>query len=247
MKKLEVIASSLESLEEAIAGGADRIELCVNLFCGGTTPSAALVLEAVKRSPIPINLLIRPRTGDFCYSRSEIELICKEIEFAKENGISGIVCGFLLPDGNVDKELTELIVQLAKPMTFTFHRAFDICKNPEKALEDIIDVGCSHLLTSGQANTAIEGFDLLKKIVQLANDRIIVMPGSGVNEQNILKLTETGAKEFHMSASVNKNSTFKYINNKVALSDNPLRDNKIQTASREKVAEVKRILGGVEN
>jgi len=239
---LEVIATSLESLKAAVDGGADRIELCSNLFCGGTTPSAALIQSAVAYSEIPVHVLIRPRPGDFCYSKDEMNLICRDIEFAKQTGAAGIVCGFLLPDGNIDKDITALIVQLAAPMSVTFHRAFDVCCNPVQGLEDIIEAGCRRLLTSGQKNTAFEGRDMIIQLVKQAGDRIIIMPGSGVSADNIVQVKETGAHEFHMSGSVNRDSASTFYNDKVLLSDNPVRDSVIQTTSKEKVAAVKQLL-----
>jgi len=239
---LEVIATSLESLKAAVDGGADRIELCSNLFCGGTTPSAALIQSAVAYSGIPVHVLIRPRPGDFCYSKDEMNLICRDIEFVKQSGAAGIVCGFLLPDGQIDKDITALIVELAAPMSVTFHRAFDVCCDPAQGLEDIIEAGCQRLLTSGQRNTAFEGRDLIQQMVKQAGDRIIIMPGSGVNADNILQLKETGAHEFHMSGSVNRDSVSTYYNDKVLMSDNPVRDSVIQTTSKDKVAAVKQLL-----
>lgn len=240
--RLEVVATSLESLESAIEGGADRIELCSNLFCGGTTPSAGLIQAAISESSVPVHVLIRPRPGDFCYNKAEMNLICRDIEFAKQSGAAGIVCGFLLPDGNIDKEITELIAELASPLSVTFHRAFDVSRDPFQALEDIIEAGCQRLLTSGQKNTAIEGRDLISQLVKHAGDRIIIMPGSGVNADNIQQLKETGAHEFHMSGSVNRDSASIYYNDKVLLSDNPVRDSVIQMTSKEKVAAVKQFL-----
>ncbi len=240
--RLEVVATSLESLESAIEGGADRIELCSNLFCGGTTPSAGLIQAAISESSVPVHILIRPRPGDFCYNKAEMNLICRDIEFAKQSGAAGIVCGFLLPDGNIDKEITELIAELASPLSVTFHRAFDVSRDPFQALEDIIEAGCQRLLTSGQKNTAIEGRDLISQLVKHAGDRIIIMPGSGVNADNIQQLKETGAHEFHMSGSVNRDSASIFYNDKVLLSDNPVRDSVIQMTSKEKVAAVKQFL-----
>ena len=240
--RLEVVATSLESLESAIEGGADRIELCSNLFCGGTTPSAGLIQAAISESSVPVHILIRPRPGDFCYNKAEMNLICRDIEFAKQSGAAGIVCGFLLPDGNIDKEITELIAELASPLSVTFHRAFDVSRDPFQALEDIIEAGCQRLLTSGQKNTAIEGRDLISQLVKHAGDRIIIMPGSGVNADNIQQLKETGAHEFHMSGSVNRDSASIFYNDKVLLSDNPVRDSVIQMTSKDKVAAVKRLI-----
>lgn len=236
---LEVIATSLESLESALEGGADRIELCSNLFCGGTTPSAGLIQAVMSESSVPVHVLIRPRAGDFAYSKSEMNVICRDIEFVKQCGAAGIVCGFLLLDGHIDKEITALIVELAAPLSVTFHRAFDVCRDPLLGLEDLIEAGCHRLLTSGQRNTAFEGRDLITHLVKQAGDRIIIMPGSGVNAENILQLKETGAHEFHMSGTVNRDPSCTYSNDRVLMSDNPVRDRMIQTTSAEKVLAVK--------
>ncbi|PKP01126.1 MAG: copper homeostasis protein CutC [Bacteroidetes bacterium HGW-Bacteroidetes-6] len=241
--KLEICTNSLESVHEAVAGGADRIELCTHLSCGGLTPSAGLLQTAIEYCDIPVNVLIRPRSGNFCYSQHEIDEIARDIVFAKNAGAAGVVCGFLLPDGSIDKELTRRMVLLASPMSFTFHRAFDVCINPFEALETIIAAGCHRLLTSGQENSAAEGKELISKLINQANGRIIVMPGSGVNVHTIESLLATGAIEFHMSGTVLKTSTALFCQNHVVLSSNSEADNQVWVTSGEKVAEVKRFLG----
>lgn len=245
--KLEICTNSLESVCEAVAGGADRIELCTHLSCGGLTPSAGLLKAAIEYCYIPINVLIRPRSGNFCYSKHEIDEITRDIVFAKNAGAAGVVCGFLTLDGSIDAELTKKMVALAAPMSFTFHRAFDVCINPSDALETIIAAGCHRLLTSGQENTAAEGKELISKLITQANGRIIVMPGSGVNAHTIENLLTTGATEFHMSGTVMKSSASTIHESHVALSSNPEVDNQVWVTSSEKVGAVKRILGELKN
>lgn len=198
--KIEVCANSLESALNAQKGGADRVELCSNLYEGGTTPSAGEISLARELLQIDLNVLIRPRGGDFLYSKNEIEIIKRDIVNCKNIGVDGVVIGFLKPDGSIDIELTQEITDLARPMTVTFHRAFDMCKNPEEALEELIEIGVDRALTSGAENKAIQGAELLNKLVKQASNRIIIMPGSGIRASNISELIQkTGAVEFHVS------------------------------------------------
>ena len=198
--KIEVCANSLKSAINAQEGGADRVELCSGLFEGGTTPSMGEISLAREQLHIDLNVLIRPRGGDFLYSNHEIEIIKRDISFCKSIGVDGIVIGFLKTDGNIDVKLTEEIMALARPMSVTFHRAFDMCKNQEQALEELIGLGIERVLTSGAENKAIDGVGLIAKLVKQAGGRIIVMPGSGIRTSNILELIEkTGASEFHVS------------------------------------------------
>lgn len=209
--KIEVCCNSLESAINAQKGGAHRVELCTNLYEGGTTPSMGEISLAHKKLHIKLNVLIRPRGGDFVYSPDEINIIKRDILFCKEIGVDGVVMGFLKPDGNIDTKLTKEIIELAKPMSITFHRAYDMCKDPEKALEKIIDAGAHRLLTSGIKNKAIDGADNLASLVKMAGDRIIIMPGSGIRANNILEIIEkTGAKEYHVSERISHDSPMKF-------------------------------------
>lgn len=199
--KLEVCCYSVESAIIADKAGASRIELCENHSEGGTTPSYASIKLAVEKLSIPVNVIIRPRGGDFLYSDIEYELIKEDVATAKYLNANGIVIGFLDKHGNIDIKRTKEIVSIAKPMEVVFHRAFDRCKNPFEALEQLIELGVNRVLTSGQKPTAIEGVDLLSELVKKAKSRIIIMPGSGVNDKNILEiLLKTKAVEFHSSA-----------------------------------------------
>lgn len=198
---IEVCCGSAQSAINAQEGGAHRVELCQNLEAGGTTPSAGDILLARNRLSIDLHVLIRPRDGDFLYSENELEIIRQDIAFCKSAGVNGVVMGFLTKDGEIDQSLTREMIALARPMSVTFHRAFDLCRNPKTALEHLIDLGVDRLLTSGQKPTALEGAPLIKSLVQQAGKYLIIMPGSGIREHNIRELTElTGAREFHVSA-----------------------------------------------
>ena len=198
--KIEVCANSLESALNAQKGGVHRVELCSNLYEGGTTPSMGEISLARELLQIDLNVLIRPRGGDFLYSENEIEIIKCDILFCKEIGVDGVVIGFLKPDGSINKELTKEITELARPMSVTFHRAFDMCINQEEALKELIEIGVDRVLTSGAQNKAIDGKSLLNKLVKQAGKRIIIMPGSGIRANNISEIIEkTGAREFHAS------------------------------------------------
>jgi copper homeostasis protein len=208
---LEICANSVESALMAQKGGAHRVELCDNMYEGGTTPSFGAIKLAREKLNIELNIIIRPRGGDFCYSDLEYDIMQKDIEFAKEAGVNGIVIGILNPDGSIDAKRTKQLVQLAKPMSVTFHRAFDVSNNPFKTLNDIIDCGCNRILTSGQENKAYDGLDLLSKLIKESNNRIIIMPGSGINETNIREIQEkTQATEFHASLRKNEISAMIY-------------------------------------
>lgn len=210
--KIEVCANSLQSALNAQKGGADRVELCANLYEGGTTPSMGEIKLARKLLQIDLNILIRPRGGDFLYSKNEIEIIKYDVLNCKNLGVDGVVIGFLKPDGNIDIELTKEIKELARPMSVTFHRAFDMCTNPEEALEELIEIGIDRILTSGLENKAIDGVVLLNKLIKQAGERIIIMPGSGIRASNISTIIKkTGATEYHVSErqSIKSKMTFK--------------------------------------
>ena len=195
---LEVCCGSYASALAAQEGGAHRVELCDNLYEGGTTPSHGTLSLAREKLTIKINVLVRPRGSDFVYSDDEMEIIRRDVLMCKELGMDGVVIGFLTPEGEVDVEKTTEIVRLARPMSVTFHRAFDMCKDPYKALEELIEIGVDRILTSGQKNMAPEGIDLIAELVKKAGDRIIIMPGAGLEVDNIAEFhAKVGAKEYH--------------------------------------------------
>ena len=211
--KIEICTNSVTSCLEAQKGGAYRVELCAGIPEGGTTPSYGEIAVAREMLSIKLNVIIRPRGGDFLYSDVEHQAMLRDIKMAKELGVDGVVIGCLTPEGEIDIERNKELIDAAKGMNVTFHRAFDMCKDPFKSLEQIISLGCERILTSGQQPTAIEGVSLLKELVEKADNRIIIMPGSGVNENNISILAkETSAKEFHFSARESIDSKMIYRN-----------------------------------
>ncbi len=235
---LEVCANSVQSAINAQIAGAKRIELCENLFIGGTTPSYGCIKTTREKVDIAINVLIRPRIGDFLYSNIEFEQIKNDILVAKQLGVNGIVCGILLPNGEVDIERTAELVELSKPLTFTFHRAFDFTPDPYKALEDIIKTGATHILTSGQKNKAADSVDLLAELVKKAANRIAIMPGSGVNAETIKSIINTKANEFHMSGVKDIESKMIYRKENLTLNGNSLPDYVNQISDVESIKKV---------
>jgi copper homeostasis protein len=213
MALLEIAVGNLNGALLAQQAGAHRIELCDNLKEGGTTPSYGYLKKARALLTIPVYPIIRPRGGDFFYNDAEFETILEDIKLCKQLGYEGVVIGHLLPDGRIDKQKTKQAVQLAWPMGVTFHRAFDRSRDPLQALEAIIDCGCERILTSGQVPAAPNGAALIKQLIEAADGRIVVMPGSGVRATNLEQLiAHTGAVEYHSSAKVVMPSGMQYQN-----------------------------------
>jgi copper homeostasis protein len=247
MKKnfiIEICANTFQSAMEAQAGGADRVELCDNISEGGTTPSYGTIIETRKNLKIDLFVLIRPRGGDFLYTKPEFEIIKRDIEFCKSAKVNGIVTGILSIDGSIDINRTKVLVELASPLPVTFHRAFDMTKDSFTALEDIIKTGCKRVLTSGQEQRAAKGIAKITKIINQADDRIIIMPGSGINEKNILEIaTMTGANEFHLSLRDARKSNMKYQKDKIKMSTVSKADEfEMEITSQERVKRAKEIL-----
>lgn len=243
--KIEVCAASVQSAINAQKAGAHRIELCSSLELGGITPSAATIQLARELVDIDIFVLIRPRPGDFYYTSYEFEAIKRDILFCKnlktEQGkkIDGIVIGILKKNGAIDVERTKELVKLAAPMQVTFHRAFDRASNPFVALEKIIDTGAHRILTSGQHSNAFGGKLLLQQLVKKAEHRITIMPGAGVNAQNILELVQTTqANEFHLSGKSLIKSPMVFENPKVHFSKNGISENDYFETDVEKIKAV---------
>ena len=217
--KIEICANSVESAVKAQEGGAYRVELCAGIPEGGTTPSfgdirmARQLLQKTK-----LHVIIRPRGGDFLYSKLELDIMLHDIKVARQLGADGVVFGCLTAEGNVDVPVMKMLMNAVGDMSVTFHRAFDMCKNPQEALEQIIALGCNRILTSGQEPNAVKGIPLLKELVKQADGRIIIMPGCGVNPSNILQIAEeTGASEFHFSGRSTYESGMIYRNPKVSM------------------------------
>jgi copper homeostasis protein len=211
--KLEVIAFNIESCVLAQQSGAHRIELCDNPGEGGTTPSIGMIKAARAKVDIELFPIIRPRGGDFLYSDDEFDIMKEDILQCKKIGCDGVVIGLLHADGTIDKTRTSQLVNLAYPMSVTFHRAFDRTNDPFIAMEDIIDCGCERILTSGQQPTASEGIELIAALIKQADERIIIMPGSGLRSDNITSIAkQSGAIEFHSSARTTIDSKMSFNN-----------------------------------
>lgn len=224
MKKysFEVCANSVESCIAAEQGGAVRVELCASIPEGGTTPSYGEIRQARNRIDIALHVIIRPRCGDFLYTPLELERMLYDIEVSRSLGVDGVVFGCLTPDGDVDMEAMSRLIKSSEGMAVTFHRAFDMCRDQSAALEQIISLGCSRVLTSGGAPTALEGVSVLQKMVEQAAGRIVIMPGCGINDQNIMQIAEqTGASEFHLSARSVQQSGMSYRKGAVEMGSPP--------------------------
>lgn len=240
---LEVCAGTYRSAFAAALGGADRIELCSGLSEGGLTPSYGTLRAALKIPNMKKHVLIRPRSGDFLYSQSELSVMADDIALAAELGADGVVIGALTKDGDVDMDGMGLLMEKSGTMDVTFHRAFDVCKNPLKALEDIISLGCTHILTSGQAATAEEGMGLIKQLVEIAAGRISIMPGCGVVPENVTKIVrETGVHEVHASAKGIVNSLMVFRHSGVSMGNKGGDEYACVETLQDIVAELKRQL-----
>ncbi len=220
---IEACVNSVESAVEARHGGVHRVELCDNLYDGGTTPSLGAVRAARGKLPvIGLNVMIRPRGGDFCYSLLELEIMKADLLAAGEAGADGVVFGILDRQGAVQEQQCRELVELARPMSVTFHRAFDMTFDPFAALETLIGLGVDRILTSGQRASAHDGAKLLAELVQLAGDRIVIMPGVGIDETNISPLIEaTGATEYHVLAEKRLPSPMVFRNEEAFMGSDP--------------------------
>lgn len=201
--KLEICAGSWQSAQAAALGGAHRIELCSALSEGGLTPSAGLLRQCLSlHDRLKVHVLIRPRQGDFVYTPQEIAIMADDIRTAVQCGADGVVIGALTPQGEVDLKACQCLIEAANGVeNITFHRAFDLCRDPFQSMEQIMDLGCNRILTSGQSRTAFEGIPMLRQLVERSAGRIIIMPGCGVGVDNASRiLKETGATEIHASA-----------------------------------------------
>jgi len=231
---IEIATSDFLTTRSAVEGGADRIELCANLAEGGTTPSYAHIKKCREAFSIPLFPIIRPRGGDFLYNKDEFEIMKNDIRLCKELGCEGIVIGLLNMDGTIDMTRTSELVELAYPLEITFHRAFDRCKDPFAALEELVEIGCQRILTSGQqlsvasSQSAVnnQAVELIAQLNKIADDRIIIMPGSGVRKENIKILAEkTGCVEFHSSLRGKTKSPMQFIHPSFAHSEESYSNN----------------------
>ncbi|MDR1525923.1 MAG: copper homeostasis protein CutC [Tannerella sp.] len=244
---IEICANSAQSCVEAEAGGARRVELCAGIPEGGTTPSYGEILTAQALTlGIDINVIIRPRGGDFLYMQAEVQSMLYDIEMAKRLEVHGVVFGCLTKQGDIDVPLMRRLMDAARPLSVTCHRAFDVCRNPFVALEQLIELGCDRILTSGQQPDAVRGIPLIRELVQRAGRRIVIMPGCGVREDNIDRIeVETGAKEFHTSARSVMHSGMEYRNENVPMGSSAVTSEfeTVQT-DRKKVTAFSKMLPG---
>lgn len=240
---LEVCVDSVESALAAWKGGASRLELCGNLVIGGTTPSPALYEGIRKHSDIRIHALVRPRFGDFCYTQEEFQVILREVQMYRSLGAEGVVVGVLQPDGSLDLERMKRLVEAAGDLSVTLHRAFDVCRNPERTLEEARRLGIATILTSGQRNTCLEGADLLAKLVKEAGDGLEILIGSGVNAQAIQTLQpRTGARAFHMSGKKTLDSAMTYRKQGVSMGLPSLGEYELWRTDEEEIRRAREVL-----
>ncbi len=215
---VEICVDSLESAIAAERGGAKRVELCSDLLEGGITPSAGLIATARKKISIALHVMIRPRGGDFFYSDDEFDVMRRDVLMAKQLGADGVVFGLLDTDANLDVQRTRQLVDVARPLQTTYHRAFDMSADLGRSLEQVVEAGADRILTSGGAQTAVEGSAMLRSLVDRANGRVVIMAGGGIDDQNVqLVLEKTGVREIHAGLRTPVESPMKYRGKNVSM------------------------------
>ncbi len=235
---LEICACDIESVYEAARGGADRVELCCALSEGGLTPSAGMIEEAMTVPGIKVNVLIRPRSGDFVYTEDEQNVMIRNIQFCRKLGVNGIVFGALTPDGEIDMEVCRRIIKEAEGMHLTFHRAFDMCRDPRKAVRDIRELGFDRILTSGQAVSAMAGTGLIRDLQNEFPDMIFIAAG-GVIPSNVTEIiAETGVREVHASAKTTVKSGMKFRRVDVSMGNVGMDEYMHQTSDTETIRKI---------
>lgn len=207
----EICVDSCEGVRAARAAGAHRVELCANLLEGGTTPSLGMIRRARLVAGIRLHVIIRPRGGDFLYSDEDVEVMLADVLAAKDEGADSVVVGLLQPDGRIDAARTARLIEAARPMAVTFHRAFDMARDPFEALETLIDLGVDRVLTSGQEASALEGLPLIAELERRAGGQIIVMPGGGITPRNVERIVRaSGVREIHFAALLLEESGMRF-------------------------------------
>lgn len=211
--KIEIVVYNIESALKAQEGGADRIELCDNPGEGGTTPSYGTIELVRQNVSVDVYVMIRPRGGDFCYSSYEFHSMKRDISQCQKLSVDGIVLGILNTNGTIDKKRCKELIAQARPLKVTCHRAFDMTRDPFESLEDCIEAGFDRILTAGQRAVASDGADLIAELIEKANGRIAIMPGSGVNEKTVEDIiTKSKATEIHFSSTAFRDSPMVFKN-----------------------------------
>lgn len=239
---LEICCYSIQSVINAANQGANRVELCADLSAGGTTPSIGLIERVKWVHGIDVYVIIRPRYGDFLYTDDEIFIMENDISACEHHGLKGVVFGILKSDGSVDVERTKRLTELAYPMDVTFHRAIDMSNDMFKAIDDIYACGIKRILTSGGFPTAMEGIDIIKKMVEYAGDRVSIMAGSGVNAENIKQLYDVGVREFHSSATMFVPSEMTYRNPNLNMGAGVIDEFAIHYAGADKIGAMRKVI-----
>ncbi len=238
---LEICCGSAEDAIEAAAGGADRVELCSALFLGGLTPSLGSLLEVKQRTQIPVIAMNRPRQAGFCYSAAEFAVMERDVELLVEHGADGVVFGVLNADGTIDSQRTRKLRERIGMRQAVFHRAFDVTPDPFRALEELIDLGITRVLTSGQKNEAPEGAELIKQLRERADGRIEVLPGAGITIENARQLVEqTGCTQVHLTAFAEQQDSSTLANAQIFFgAANGPEESKYERTDREYVRRMK--------
>lgn len=245
--KIELVAYNLQSLQAAVKAGVDRIELCSSPDEGGVTPSFGFIEQARKLCPMDLYVMIRPRGGDFLYNIYEYNAMKRDIAQSQRLSIDGVVLGILKADGSLDKTPCKELIDMARPLKVTCHRAFDMTADPFQALEDCIEIGFDRILTSGQKSNAIEGQILIADLIKRAAGRINIMPGAGINANNVVELLkQTQAKEIHLSAKTHVASQMQFINEYIkGMGASANEAYQILSADVEMLQEVRRLLQAI--
>ncbi|KJY88126.1 copper homeostasis protein CutC [Vibrio neptunius] len=242
---VEVCIDNIESLHLAIEGGAGRIELCSSLALGGLTPSFGLMKQAGKLSSVPVYAMIRPRQGDFLYTEQEIESMLIDIEAAADAGLQGVVLGTLNEDGHIDMNAAQRLVNQAKSLKLgvTFHRAIDQCADYQRSIADIAELGCERVLTSGLASNIDQGLDVLRHMVELADDRFSIMAGAGLNAENVYKIvSESAVQEVHLSGKSTRPSKMKLIAEQAKMGSQNIDDFVVPVTDPQAIEKVVKVL-----
>src|SRR6478735_4896369 len=243
MMKLEIVVYNIESALRAQEGGADRIELCDNPGEGGTTPSYGTIELVRQNVSMDVFVMIRPRGGDFCYSSYEFHSMKRDISQCQKLSVDGVVFGILNPNGTLDKKRCKELIEQARPLKVTCHRAFDMARDPFEALEDCIEVGFDRILTAGQQAQAVKGASLIGQLIKKASGRIAIMPGSGVNENTVEEiLKKSGATEIHFSATSFRESAMTFRNPNIAgMGSDEGAEFKVRTVDPERVRAMRKL------